>query len=50
MLDIVPALDLLEKLYANGEHDADCSCRHHGECDCGRADMALALQEAGRGV
>lgn len=49
--DVVSALDLLERQYVEGEHGRDCtSCHAAGECDCGRADMAQALKEAGRGV
>lgn len=44
-------IDRLAAIYAAGEHAAGCSSRHGaGECDCGRADVAGLLAEAGRGV
>ena len=48
---VTACIDRLAAIYAEGEHVPDCSSRHGaGECDCGRADLAGLLAEAGRCV
>ena len=48
---VTACIDRLAAIYAEGEHVPDCSSRHGaGECDCGRADLAALLAEAGRDV
>lgn len=41
-------IDRLAAIYAAGEHAPGCSSRNGAsECDCGRADVAGLLAEAG---
>jgi len=48
---VTACIDRLAAIYAAGEHAPGCSSRHGaGECDCGRADLAELLAEAGRSV
>ena len=37
------ALDTLEELSGSLSHDANCSYRHKGECDCPKNDITQAL-------
>ena len=44
------ALETLKGMYDSMSHDADCSYRHKGECDCVKNDIAMVINDKGQTV